>query len=121
MSNEPLEFEPASHIKLDLFPAEIYKVAEDGTEELVAKECRLIVTDAHIYAIIQDVHTGLQFALKEELVDFDRIIGTGFKIAGAHFDYRAVRSGGCGCGARLRSMRFLTGVPHISRIPKPKK
>lgn len=121
MSNESLEFEPANHIKLDLFPAEIYQTADTGEEELVAKDCRLIVTDAHIYAIIQDVHTGLQFALKEELVDFERIPGTGFRIAGAHLDYRAVRSGGCGCGARLRGMRFLTGVPHISRIPTPKK
>lgn len=106
-----LEFEPANHIKVDLYPATVTRV--DG--DFVAPEARLIVTDSHIYAISTDGIGQPYFLLKEELVDF-ATEGSGYKLSGANFDYFAERDGSCGCGSRLRSMRLLPGVPHVSRL-----
>ena len=106
-----LEFEAAEHIKVDLYPATVTRV--DGEE--VAPEARLIVTDAHIYVISTDGIGQPFFILKEELVDF-ATEGKGYNIMGANFDYYAERNGSCGCGSRIRGMRFLPGVPHVSRL-----
>lgn len=109
------EFEPAKHIKLDLYPATLTRLGDDGN--VIAPECRLIVTDSHFYAISTDGVGQPYFILKEELVDFfDAEKGGGYEIDGATYDYTAERNGSCGCGSRLRSMRLLPGVPHISRL-----
>lgn len=112
------EFEPAEHIKVDLYPAILTRVGDD--EELVASECRLIVTDAHIYAISTDGIGQPYFILKEELVEF-YTKGAGYDMSGVGHDYFAERNGSCGCGSRLRGMRLLEGVPHISRLAMKNK
>lgn len=114
MSNE-VEFSPTTkHIKLDMFPAILYKGsagAEDNT--LVHKDIRLIVTNDYIYAIMM-VGTGPVIVHQEELIEIEYIPKSGFQISGANFDYLAVNAGNCGCGNRLRGMRLLPGVPHIN-------
>lgn len=110
-----LEFEPSEHIKLDLYPATVTRVV--GEEETVIDaECRFIVTDSHLYVISTDGIGQPFFVLKEELVEF-YTKGSGYDISGVDHDYIAGRNvASCGCGSRLRSMRLLPGVPHISRL-----
>lgn len=103
-------FEPAEHIKLDLYPATV-----SSGDEVVAPESRLIVTDAHIYAISTDGIGQPYFMIKDELIEITPD-GGGYVISGAERDYYAIRDGSCGCGSRLRGMRFLVGVPHASRL-----
>lgn len=114
--NNDLDFAPTTnHIKLDLFPATIYK-GSYGQEnnEVIAKEARVIVTNDYIYGILIG-QEGTYFVLKEELVQFDTVPKLGYQVAGAHFDYFIERDGNCGCGTRLRGMRFLPGVGHIAQ------
>lgn len=110
-----LEFEPAAHIKLDLYPATITRV--DGEEPVVLDpEGRIVVTDSHLYAISTDGIGQPFFVLKEELVEF-YVDGPGYAVTGANHNYTIARNvASCGCGSRLRSMRLLPGVPHISRL-----
>lgn len=111
---EDLAFAPTTkHIKIDLFPANLYKYSEEGEKALLIENCRLVVTNDYIYAIIMG-DTGPVFALVEELVDFEFVPKEGFSIAGAHFDYLGEAVGSCGCGSRLRGMRLLPGVGHIN-------
>ena len=118
---EEIVFAPTTkHIKIDMFPAILYKGtvgAEDNT--VVLKDIRLIVTNDYIYAIIME-GTGPVIAHQEELIEIEFIPKVGFKINGANFDYVAVNAGNCGCGNRLRGMRLLPGVPHFN-IYKQKK
>lgn len=107
---EEFAFEPAEHIKLDLYPATVR-----SGDLVVAPESRLIVTDAHIYAISTDGIGQPYFMVKDELIEIQPE-GPGYRIAGANQDYYAVRDTSCGCGSRLRGMRFLPGVPHASRL-----
>ena len=111
-----LEFEPTRFIYLDLFPALVTRNSDD--DPLLITECRLIVTNDFIYAILQDGIGQPFFALKEELVQFNDYEKGEYLIEGAHHDYTVRRDGNCGCGTRLRGMRFLVGKPHASRMPK---
>ena len=112
---EELVFEPTTkHKKIDLFPAILYKgVAGAENNELLLKECRLIVTNDYIYAIIME-GTGPIFAVREELVEFAYVKGLGFQIDGAHNRYFGYAAGECGCGSRLRGMPLLRGVGQIN-------
>lgn len=111
---EKLEFEPTTTYKrIDLFPARLYKgVAGAENNDLLHKECRLIVTNDYIYAIIME-GTGPVFAVKEELVEFKYVKKLGFQIDGAFNQYFGYAEGECGCGSRLRGMPFLQGVRQI--------
>lgn len=111
-----LEFEPTKHIKLDLFPALVYSVGEAPEDaELIASESRLIVTDTYIYVILQDGVGNPYFVVKEELVEIIAKDNNVYQVSGANLDYHAERDGNCGCGMKLRGMRLLPGVRHISR------
>lgn len=114
MLKETMDFEPTTtHKKLDLFPAMFYKGVAGEENELLYKECRLIVTNDYIYAIIME-GSGPVFGVKEELVEFEYVKGLGFQIDGAHNRYFGYAAGECGCGSRLRGMPLLRGVGQIN-------
>lgn len=113
------EFEPAVHKKLDLFPAQVGRLIGDlGQEnpqyEVIFSETRTIVTNDYIYVIL-DSTDGPYFAIKEQLVDFHLIARQGYRVLSESTEYFIQRDGNCGCGSRLRGMRFLAGVPYMSR------
>lgn len=104
-----------AHIKLDLFPASIYLgTAEEHEDVELGIEARLIITNDYIFAIKMG-QTGPEFLIEEELVEYTMIPKVGYQIAGAERDYFIVRDGNCGCGSRLRGMRFLPGVGHVAQ------
>lgn len=115
MNNE-LDFSPTtSYIQLDLFPATVYKVPETVEDkEIVAKEARIIVTNDYIYVILIGTE-GTYFVVREELVEIYMVPKLGYQVYGAQNEYYIERDGNCGCGTRLRGMRFLPGVGHTGQ------
>lgn len=116
--NDP-GFEPAVHKKLDLFPAKVSRIVGDLDQEnpeyeVLHTETRTIVTNDYIYVIL-DSTDGPYFVIKEELVDFFLIARKGYKVLSESTEYFIERDGNCGCGSRLRGMKFLVGVPYMSR------
>lgn len=104
-----------AYIKLDLFPATVYTGsigAEDN--EAIFTEVRVIITNDYIYFISMGPD-GPYFALKEELVQYDLHSSGVSLVAGINGTYIIERDGNCGCGTRLRGMRFLQGVGHTAR------
>lgn len=116
--NDP-GFEPSKYKKMDLFPAKVSRLIGEFDQdsplyETVAIETRTIVTNDYIYVILDSVN-GPYFVIKEQLVDFELDGRKGYKVLSENTEYYIERDGNCGCGSRLRGMRFLVGVPQVSR------
>jgi hypothetical protein len=108
-----LDFEPAQHIQIDLFPASVHP--EGPSEAPIGEELRVIVTDNYFY-VIQEVDEVISFAAKEPLGEFDGSNKVGYTVTtenGAVFYFN--RANNCGCGTRLRGIKVLPGVPPIPR------
>lgn len=108
-----IDVEPAEHIKIDLFPAEVRPGGEEGTK--IGEELRVIVTDNYFY-VIEDTISGPEATIKEPLESFDGSNKLGYTVTttpgNTYYFKRAIN---CGCGSRLRGLRPFDGVPFIAR------
>lgn len=103
-----LDLEPAAHIKLDLFPAE---VSLEG--EILGSDYRAIVTDNHFY-VIHDSVDGPYLVVKEPLDSFDGTNKTGYDVN----SYHVLRAKNCGCGSRLRGIHPFLYVPYEAQLKR---
>lgn len=108
-----LDFEPAVHIAMDLFPASVHP--ENASESPLGEELRVIVTDNYFY-VIQQTENVIGFLIREPLKEFDGSNKAGYTVTterGQEFYFQ--RALNCGCGTRLRGITVLKGVPPIAR------
>lgn len=108
---EPLA--PAEQIKLDLFPARVLTSGEDP--ELLFRESRIIVTDAHYYIFLEGGE-GPVVAQSGTYTEFAGQNSTGWTLTDP--DITIFRDAGCACGTSLRGIHPFAGVPHARYIPK---
>lgn len=110
-------FEPpfeAQHIKLDLFPASTLalEVFEDGGDEFLGNDTRVIVTDAHLY-VFKDGSTAPNPIVIAPITSFSGSTASGYTVALEDGTvYHVIRAVNCGCGSRLRSFHPFPGVPY---------
>jgi len=106
------ELPSAAFIRLDLFPATISGPSVDGG---VINDARVVATDSYLIGVIE-TREGFVVAYLEELDSFSGRPTTGYTATSPSGDEVLVkRSGGCGCGSKLRGLRLYPGVPY-SRI-----
>ena len=104
------EIEDANHIKLDIFPAEVYDL--ENSDESLGDQYRVIVTDNHFYAF-SETDEGIRPVIKVPLGSFTGTNRDGYTINSGWYIKRAQN---CGCGSRLRGYHPFPGVPHISQL-----
>lgn len=101
-------------IRLDLFPARVELTREGLEEPVVHQNVRATVTDDEIYLYTDSMQGPLQF-YRASLIDISRA-EHGYVVYTAHLDdgltASITRSGGCGCGSRLRAFNAFPSVPH---------
>ena len=98
-----------AYIRLDLFPAEVQGPNAPSTLT------RVIVTDTE-YHFFVDTPDGPTSGLSGALYDLEGRNTTGYTITSDDGSrYLVRRSGGCGCGSRLRGFRPFPGVPLTAR------
>jgi hypothetical protein len=95
-----------AYIRLDLFPAEVVDFPYTT---------RVVVTDTEWFFYV-DSPEGPTAGLSGELYDFEGTNTRGYTIVSPDGTRHYVRrSGGCGCGSRLRGFRPFPGVPIQAR------
>lgn len=111
-----IEAPPAQYVRLDLFPAVIS--TKDPANPLpntqlggVLDSKRVIVTDTKVL-IFADSPTGPILLHDWNLVDITGKSTVGWTIETEDRLILVRRSGGCGCGSRLRGLRPYPGLPY---------
>lgn len=104
--------EPAKHIKLDIFPAEVSHESEQHGDGF-----RVIVTDTHLYAL-EETGSGVKVRFKVPAPEgsFAGSNKDGYTVEDPDGTWSFSRAGHCGCGSRLRGVHPFPGVPHISQL-----
>lgn len=111
-----VELEPALFYYLDLFPALVRRGS--ASAEPVGEEFRVIVTDNRVY-VLDEADSGPYIHSQSELALFTREDDGTYHAQTPDGYYFIARADNCGCGARLRGIHPLVGIPHESRYPKP--
>jgi hypothetical protein len=106
--------EEARFIHLDLFPATV--TPENTPEEALGEEYRIIVTDNHLYGLL-DGDNGPTVDLKAPLTGFHGNSKSGYVAETGNGIFRIIRTVDCGCGSRLLGATPFLGTPHISQMP----
>lgn len=100
-------------LRLDLFPAKVKVVSSDSVMTLATT--RVVVTndEAFVYA---DGASGVEERYSGRLEDFSGDVKQGWVVV-LHdgTTLNVTRSGGCGCGSRLRGFRAFPGVPYVTQ------
>lgn len=101
------------YLRLDLFPAKVYAFNEESSGNLAT--ARVVVTNDEAF-VFGDGPTGVEVKWSGRLEDFTGDNKQGYTIV-LHdgTTLQVARSGGCGCGTRLRGFQPFPGVPYLAR------
>lgn len=113
-----MEVRPATFIRLDLFPAQVFETSNPHDIGLLGEELRAIVTNDYFYLFAEGT-TGPKVIYENYLSEFDGNNKTGYILTTPDEKvFEIVRAKNCGCGSTLRGFFPYPGVPFISQIAR---
>lgn len=113
-----MELKPATFIRLDLFPAQVYEGSNPHDVGFIGDELRAIVTNDYFY-LFSEGNTGPKIVYENYLSEFSGNNKEGYYLSTPDEKIFSIsRAKNCGCGSTLRGFFPYPGVPFISQIAR---
>lgn len=103
-------------IRFNLYPLETHVYDKDGHPLQVNQNTRTVVTDDEVYVYVDD-HSGPSIWFTDRLEDFSGDATNGWTVETSDYTVKMKRSGGCGCGSRLKGYNPFPGLPFERMFP----
>jgi hypothetical protein len=103
-------------IRFNLFPLAVTVNDKDGNPVQAHNAARTIVTDDEVFVYV-DGAQGPEVFFTDRLEDFEGNASDGWTVkTSEESSLTMTRSGGCGCGSRLKGYNPFPGIPYEKQI-----
>lgn len=113
-----MELRPATFIRLDLFPAQVFEISNPHDAGFLGDQLRAIITNDSIYLFAEGT-TGPKLTYENYISEFSGSNKTGYTVTTPDDKiFEIQRAKHCGCGSALRAFFPFPGVPFMSQIAR---